>query len=1845
MADDGKQQKDADGFTPFSGAPAPAVATAPQSDADGFTPFNQETAPPPAQTDQKHLQEVADQTGIIKGSLLEKAFKLFNPEFEGGIDPEDLKKADEQGLTLQGKANKVFFGEGSALTTELSPEVRQDIEGLKSLFKGQFGDAWDKLVHGDVGSVHVVKGSPLEKIIQSFDHDFQGGISSSEVDEWKRKYNSGSRPIADLGTLVDKDKNPMLKAIAETAGSLTTPENLAMLGSGALGIIGGGAKSLAVLHKLFSAGFGIEGLKGLYEHSAAFKDAMDKGDVNEAMYQATHAILSGGMTAMSAHDVASKTRYDANGNIIPSTPVMSEFDKKVAGKVADVATSAREFVKDRIPKGDTLEDLWYKLAKPSALQDIGGAFREKIGQALPALKEIINKNPIVESPADVYKVTKKFQNSVRDQLVASASDPNAVVDGLKGAVEKELNQAFDDSKASYTPQEREKAIDAVMEHMTVDDGKSDVSLSQAERARKRFNDDIEPEFGKPVEAVPSATMFAKEAAAKILRDKIDAKFDSMGVEGVKEWRTIESALIEVRDQFGKANTLAERLGVYSPFRSFLGKIGWHSILLGLVSGEHIGWEGGVAAGLGDMLLSTFYEWRKDRNTNPNTLIDRIIKKSVAEGVQQSVAPRVRRAGPTGPPPGPGGAGFGPQPQAPGPRFVPGAGGGIRFTPNGVEGLPKEVSPVNSPLHTALANFYGEPLGDNFEELENRFLTQVIKKNMRGQGPTEAEAKVLNEFNKYRETSSAQQAKLDEKAQKEAQEVADKKAEQEAAGINTNTSAPFEVGPEMEMGAEFQPHADRGHSPASIRAHELGHQIMTALAGWIPKDIIGHLHDQIRKGAWAEARWDKSPLQDENGKITKEAAMKNYQQILDMLHGGPIAEELVHGIPIEKNAGANGDLIRMKKVLKGIGFKDGEIGAIMKASEQRVRDILTTPGVREIIERYTRNREAGLDEGVHMSEETLGKAIQEAKKALGVTNGKNKGQSSGEGARGAGEDVGRGEGKLPSEGKGGPRPAGKAGAGAGEAGEGAEGSELGGVEAEFRGKSPYDETPHEREFRVQIEERGFGAEGKEPQDVIVKAHSRKEALDTARKQYPGARPEGMPPQGSLPYSIGYKLTSEGVRFQPREIEYSVPKGKLQKINSGGTSWQIDKEGNTIPRTTEDTMIHEYGHLMGHLVGGMDALSRQSAIDHGEAFAPSEIISNRHRMSRSVSRATTIQDTGGAMTRFKDIHGNTIAAKFTPESLSQPGALDALMHHILGGVAADEVFGKNTAETAMTMGGMSDANQVHNILEHTLKMTPAQADTVIKGVLNSLREKFSHPVTSQMFKENVLAREKGLSAAWHLSPDRSEMIKAEHNRRMREYEQGNRNVSGTSSGEAGGQSGRIQRAAETAVSTKPASEVQPNEDLLKSEFAETDDQKKGLISTRQPEGKFATEDPLKQDLKIGAEQFQEPKFMQKVANKIKSYGDLAIPDAIKKDPTKIVSHFINHMKNNLIDLHNQVAPEVREQTAKWYDSASGFAKNMAEKFGYSHKQGAGVIAAMSPQKDWDQNVSLAERVTEAHATQKNTVTSKAMETRGNQLAKARNSKGNLTNPSLRRIMPAIKGKTLGELLPTADMSAKQHAVALLRSAAWIRLFDETNNPRSYQKIDPGTGAKMGEVLTDAGVPRKVAWGSFNEIGKAISILQDGSRENISNRLGGAHKVRNFYNNILDPNNPAGHVTIDTHAVAAAHQQPFSGKSKEVQANFGGLGSKGTGSRGLYGLYAEAYRQAAQQLGIQPRQLQSIVWEKVRQQFPDEFKRAADGGHVKAIRDLWSDYDMGNKTLDETREAVRQYARENTGGKEVQ
>jgi hypothetical protein len=73
-------------------------------------------------------------------------------------------------------------------------------------------------------------------------------------------------------------------------------------------------------------------------------------------------------------------------------------------------------------------------------------------------------------------------------------------------------------------------------------------------------------------------------------------------------------------------------------------------------------------------------------------------------------------------------------------------------------------------------------------------------------------------------------------------------------------------------------------------------------------------------------------------------------------------------------------------------------------------------------------------------------------------------------------------------------------------------------------------------------------------------------------------------------------------------------------------------------------------------------------------------------------------------------------------------------------------------------------------------------------------------------------------------------------------------------------------------------------------------------------------------------------------------------------------------------------------------------------------------------------------------------------------------------------------------------------------------------------------------------------------------------------------------------------------------------------------------MYGIYADAYREAAAQRGILPRQMQSIVWEEVRTLFQDKWKTEQN---LATIQKVWRKYRAGKITQAKAREEIYELA----------
>jgi GNAT superfamily N-acetyltransferase len=391
----------------------------------------------------------------------------------------------------------------------------------------------------------------------------------------------------------------------------------------------------------------------------------------------------------------------------------------------------------------------------------------------------------------------------------------------------------------------------------------------------------------------------------------------------------------------------------------------------------------------------------------------------------------------------------------------------------------------------------------------------------------------------------------------------------------------------------------------------------------------------------------------------------------------------------------------------------------------------------------------------------------------------------------------------------------------------------------------------------------------------------------------------------------------------------------------------------------------------------------------------------------------------------------------------------------------------------------------------------------------------------------------------------------------------------------------------------------------------------ISTRFPILKSSTEDPLASKLQIDTNAMRtNPEAFEHNMGLIKQYPNW--PKSQKmRNADKVAEAFVNNVADNLVWLYNQVPEEIRQRSKLWYEGARNITDRWSEKYNVQPRSVAGVLAALSPQKDWYQNVSLAERVLDIWTGRQNEPWSPEMTITADRIFPR-------SNPKYVVYRDIVDGKTLGQVV--GDDFA---------SAVWVRVYDQTYHDPKYRIVSP-----EGDFV---GSPQgTVAWGSAVEIGKAISALRDPTYDNISSSMGLRHKVRSFFNNILAPLSRGGDVTIDTHAVAAALLRPLAGSDVEVVHNLGlslspeqtAAGVKNwkaaavAGAQGLYGLYADAYRLAAERVGVLPREMQSITWEAIRGLYPATFKRAAN---KEAIDAIWSDYRNGKLTLDAARAAI--------------
>ena len=332
---------------------------------------------------------------------------------------------------------------------------------------------------------------------------------------------------------------------------------------------------------------------------------------------------------------------------------------------------------------------------------------------------------------------------------------------------------------------------------------------------------------------------------------------------------------------------------------------------------------------------------------------------------------------------------------------------------------------------------------------------------------------------------------------------------------------------------------------------------------------------------------------------------------------------------------------------------------------------------------------------------------------------------------------------------------------------------------------------------------------------------------------------------------------------------------------------------------------------------------------------------------------------------------------------------------------------------------------------------------------------------------------------------------------------------------------------------------------------------------------------------------------VLGKVRKYNSNWTSEQKLKWSDEVYSKAKSTVVSNLLYLYDNIPEKVRTISKLWYDGANKIAKEFANKYNITHEQSAAVIASQSPQKPWFDNLHLAHFIMDYNHNNKDAIFTKD--------AFDYYKKTGENYPAQVAYFNELE-KSIGKKY--SELSNYDKSV-LIRNE-----FDNKYDRTAPLRLP--TGHIVGRTKSNS------SFSGYDTIVKAISILNDGSEKNISDNLGAASKVRNFNNNIIDPNSEK-FATIDTHAMAAGYFLPLGSKSPEVKFD-----------PATYSFFHDAYSEAAKQRGVLPREMQSITWEGVKSLFPPSDKTEANKSQA---RELWNKYKNSEITLEELQKTIKE------------
>ncbi len=173
-------------------------------------------------------------------------------------------------------------------------------------------------------------------------------------------------------------------------------------------------------------------------------------------------------------------------------------------------------------------------------------------------------------------------------------------------------------------------------------------------------------------------------------------------------------------------------------------------------------------------------------------------------------------------------------------------------------------------------------------------------------------------------------------------------------------------------------------------HELAHGVVADLVG-LPTEgaeVYSHLHPVATargSAATIDLPYHKIPGTRQDflsGDVhfPRPVLEATWPKFIPTYLAGGVAQELVHGIPFEKNEGMYGDLEGLHHIGKMMGFTRAETQDMINAGIQQTRDLLNHPETLEILRKSAGEREEGLPRTLHASADKVQDVIRQVREA-------------------------------------------------------------------------------------------------------------------------------------------------------------------------------------------------------------------------------------------------------------------------------------------------------------------------------------------------------------------------------------------------------------------------------------------------------------------------------------------------------------------------------------------------------------------------------------------------------------------------------------------------------------------------------------------------------------------------------------------------------------------------------------------------------------------------------------------------------------------------------------------------